>query len=96
MGRYDTRPEWLAVSSFRTKCRKSLGVRTLWRLYSCETLLERLPQHFEHMAAELGQFIQEEDAVVGQRHFARQRHLAAPDQPHLGDGERGGATRAGW
>jgi hypothetical protein len=35
-----------------------------------------------------------EDPVVRQRHFARQRHLAAPDQAHIGDGVVRGATWA--
>ena len=46
-----------------------LRFRTPARLYSCETLLEQLPQNLQHMAAALGQFILEEQAVVGQRHF---------------------------
>jgi hypothetical protein len=65
------------------------------KLYSCETLLERLAQDLQHMAAELGQFIQEAHAVVGQRHLARHRHLAAADQPHIRDGMMGGAKGAG-
>ena len=40
------------------------------KLYSCETILKRLAQDLKDMAAELGQFIQEEHAIVGQRHFA--------------------------
>ena len=36
------------------------------KLYLYETLLERLAQDLEDMAAELGQFIQEEHAMVGQ------------------------------
>ena len=47
------------------------------------------------MTAKLGQFIQEEDAVVGQRHFAWQRHLPTPDEPHIGDRVGRGARRAG-
>jgi hypothetical protein len=53
------------------------------RLYSYETLLERLAQDLEDMAAELGPCIQEEHAVVGQRHLARHRHVAPTDQPHI-------------
>ena len=37
------------------------------------------------MAPALRQFIQEEYAVVGQGHFARQGHLAAADEVHVGD-----------
>ena len=36
------------------------------------------------MPSELGEFIEEEDAMVGQRHLARQRSLP-PDQPHIGN-----------
>ena len=60
-----------------------------------EALLEQLAQDLEHMAARLGPFVQEEGAVVGQRHVARQRHLAPADQPRIRDGMMGGGTRAG-
>jgi len=43
-----------------------------------DTLLEGLAQHLEHVTFELGEIIQEEDAVMRQRHLARQWHLAAP------------------
>ncbi len=43
--------------------RAALGIR----------LIERLAQNFQDMAAELGPCIQEEHAMVGQRHLARQR-----------------------
>jgi hypothetical protein len=49
-------------------------------LYVYDTLLEGLAQDFQHVACALGQFIQEEHAVVRQRHFAGPRHLAAADQ----------------
>jgi hypothetical protein len=64
------------------------------RLYSCETLLEGLAQHLQDMSAELRQFIQKEDPMVRQRHLTWPRHLAAPDQPHIGDGVMRGAKRA--
>jgi hypothetical protein len=47
------------------------------------TLLQRLAQDLEAMSFELGEFIGEEDAMVGQRHLARHGHLAAADQPHI-------------
>jgi hypothetical protein len=56
---------------------------TCGRLYVYDTLLQRLAQHLEHVAVELGQFIQEEHAVMGQRHLPRRRDLAAPDQPRV-------------
>jgi hypothetical protein len=60
-------------------------------LYSCDIILERLTQHFEHIPLELGKLIEEEDAVVGQRHLAPQGHLAAADTPHIGNGLVGSA-----
>jgi hypothetical protein len=39
-------------------------------LFCREVVFERLAQDLQDMAAELGQFIQEEHAVVGQRHLA--------------------------
>ena len=53
--------------------------RTLWRLPSEDTILERLARDLEHMTAKLGPFIQEENAVVGQRHVAWHRHVAFTD-----------------
>ncbi len=64
------------------------------RWYSCDTLFQRLAQHFEHAAPELGPFVQKQDAVVRQRHLARQGDLATPDQPDIGDGVMRGAKRA--
>jgi len=54
-----------------------------------------LPQDLKDMAAALGQCIQEEPAMVGQRHVARHRHVAPADQPYIRNGVMGGATRAG-
>ena len=76
MGRYWTRPARLAVSSQLAKLIKSLRFMTCGRLYVYDTLLERLAQDLEHMTAKLGQFIQEEHAVVRQRYLARQWHQA--------------------
>jgi hypothetical protein len=58
-------------------------------------MIKGLAQHFQYVAAKLWQFIQEEHAVVRQRHLARPRHLPSPDQPHIGDGVRRGPQRAG-
>jgi hypothetical protein len=69
--------------------------RTCGRLYSCYTLLERLAQDLKDLAVELGQFIQEEHAIVGQRHLAWHRHMAATDSPRIRDGVVRGTTRAG-
>jgi uncharacterized protein (UPF0335 family) len=43
---------------------------------------ERLAQHFQHVAAEFRQLVEEQHAVVGQRNLARTRHPAAADQGH--------------
>jgi hypothetical protein len=58
-------------------------------LYVCDAVLERLAQDLEHMTVELRQFIQEEDAVVRQRHVPRPRHVAPADQPDIRDGVLG-------
>ena len=63
------------------------------KLYIYETLLEALAQDLQDVAAARRQFIQKEYPMMLQRHVARQRHLAAPDQPHLGDRVVRGATR---
>jgi hypothetical protein len=64
-------------------------------LYFCDTILERLAQNLEDMAAKLGQFIQEEHAIVGQRHLAEHRDVAAADQPRIRDSLVGRTSRAG-
>jgi hypothetical protein len=92
---YDDRavPESLRASIRLANSANVWRSRTCGRLSACNTLLKRL-EDLEDVAAELRQFVQKEDPVVRQRHFPRQRHLAAPDQAHLGDGVMGGATRA--
>jgi hypothetical protein len=67
----------------------------LWRLYLYETLLEGLAQDLEDMTAALGPFIENEHAVVGQRHLARHGHVAAADPPGVGNRVMGRAARAG-
>jgi hypothetical protein len=81
MGGYDTWPARLAASSLRAKFKKSLELRTLWRLYSYDTLLEGLAQHLQDVAPELRPFVQEKHPVVRQRHLAGHRHLAPPISP---------------
>jgi hypothetical protein len=68
MGGYGTPPKQLALSSRSAKSIISLKLRTLWRLYSYDTLLERLPQDLEHMACTLRELIEAEDAMMRQRH----------------------------
>jgi hypothetical protein len=73
---------------------------TFWRLYSEDILLlEGLAQDLDHMTAKLGQFIQEDHALVRQRHLARHLYMAPADQPDIRDGVMGvrhgrGGTKA--
>src|SRR6266542_5340542 len=55
------------------------------KLYSCDTLLDRLSQHFEHVPLELGELIQEQEAMVRQGHLLQHGQLAAADQADIGD-----------
>ena len=43
-------------------------------------VLDRLAQHLQDLAAELGEFVQEKHAVVGQGYFARPRQAPAARQ----------------
>src|ERR671923_1790588 len=81
MGGYYPLPRSLTAINRPANSARVLRSRTCGRLYVYDAVLQRLAQDLEHLTAELGQFIQEEDAVMGQRHFARHRHLAAADQP---------------
>jgi hypothetical protein len=65
VGGYWARPESLTLISRLAKSVKLSRSRTLWRLSIEDTLPKRLVQDLQDMAAELGQFIQEEHAVVG-------------------------------
>jgi hypothetical protein len=58
-------------------------------------VFERLAQHFQHLALELGQLVQEEDTMVGQAHLARPGDGAAADEAGVGDEVVGRAEGAG-
>src|SRR5262245_16711950 len=60
------------------------------QVYLDDTLLERLASDLERMTAALGEFIPPQDAVVGPRHVARHRHVAAADPSHVRHGVMGG------
>jgi hypothetical protein len=60
------------VVSRAAKVAKTFKLRTSAKLYVHETLLDRLPQDLEDMAAELRQFIQEVHPVVRERPLTRQ------------------------
>jgi hypothetical protein len=94
MGSYRPLPEPAEVMNRSAKAVKALRSRTRAKLYVEETLLERLAQHCEPVAAARRPRIHEEHTVARQRHLTRHRHLAAADQPHIRDGVVGGATRA--
>jgi hypothetical protein len=85
----------LEIMNRAAKAAKELRSRTSAKLYSCKTLLERLPQDLQDLAAALGPFIQNEHAMMGQRPLARHRHVPPTDQPRLREGLVTGATRAG-
>jgi hypothetical protein len=55
------------------------------RLSRCDATLKRLPPDLQDVAPELGPFIQEEHAIVGERQLARHRHVAPADQPDIRD-----------
>jgi hypothetical protein len=93
-GGYRARTASLTAMTHRANATKMLRFSTPARLYLCDTLLERLAQHFEHMAAELEEFIEVENTVARQRPLSPQRHLASSDQPHLRDCWVRGTTRA--
>jgi hypothetical protein len=76
----------LTAMTRRDNSAKELRSRTPAKLYVYDTLLERLAQDLEDMAAEFGPFIQERHAIVGQRHVARHRHMAPANHPRVRDG----------
>ena len=69
VGGYRALPPSLTAIIRKANSTKGLRFRTPVRLYSYDTPLERLAQHRQHVAAALRQLIQEEHAVVRQRHF---------------------------
>jgi hypothetical protein len=94
MGSYRPLPEPPTFVSRAANVAKTLKLRTSAKLYIYETLLERLPQDLQDMAAALGLFIQEAHAMVGQRHLTRHRHVPPTDQSRIRDGLVGRAERA--
>ena len=49
-------------------------------------IFQRLTQHFERLAVELGQFIEKKHTVVRQRNFAGRGRGTAADQARIADG----------
>jgi hypothetical protein len=91
---YCTLDRRLEVVSHTANLAKILRSKTPARLSAYDALFERLASDLDPMAAKLGEFVEEQDAVVGPRPLAGRRHLATPDQPDSGDGVVRGATRA--
>ena len=59
-----------------------------------DAVFERLAEDFEDVAGELGQLVEEEQAVVGERDLAGARDHAAADEAGVGDGVVGRAEGA--
>jgi len=95
VGGYHALPESFTAIIRKANSAKELRSRTSAKLYVYETLLERLPQDLQDMAAELGPCIQEQHAIVGQRHVARHWHVAPADLPRLRDGMMGSRDTGG-
>ena len=57
-------------------------------------VFQGLAQNFENVAWELRQFVEKEQAVVGERNFAGARDDSAADQSGVGDGVVRRAIRA--
>jgi hypothetical protein len=86
-------PQPVGVQTRATSPVSAARSKTRERLYACDPILKRLPQNIHDMAAELWPFIQEEHAMVGQRHVTQHRHVAPADQSCIRDGVMG--TRHG-
>jgi hypothetical protein len=65
------------------------------RLYSGNTLLERLSPDLEAMARARRPLIHQPEAMVREQHLPRQGYLDTADHVHRGDGGVGGLERAG-
>ena len=68
MGGYGPHLEPPEVVSRAAKVAKTLNSRTPARLYVCDPILERLAQHLQQVAFELGPLVEAQEAVVRQRH----------------------------
>jgi hypothetical protein len=73
-----TRPDPLKVGNHTTKVVRLLRFSTPERLYVYDPILQLLAQDLQDVAVEFRKFIQEKNAVVRQRHFARQQYRPMP------------------
>jgi hypothetical protein len=80
---YCALPESLTAITLMANPTNVLRSRTPVRLYVYDTILKWLAQDLGDMTAELGEFIQEEHTVVGQRDLPRHGHVTPTDQPHI-------------
>jgi hypothetical protein len=94
-GRYGALCESFALLTRTANSAKALRSRTRGRLHLYNMLLERLPQNFEHVAFELRELIEEEDAMMRTRHLPGHGNLALTDQADVGDGVVRGVTGPG-
>jgi hypothetical protein len=81
-----TRPDPLKLSSRTAIVARRLRFRTPAKLYVYDTILKRLGQDVKDLVAARGRFLQEEYAMVGQRHGTRHWH-GAPINPRAGMGK---------
>jgi hypothetical protein len=93
VGSYCPRPASLLASIRVANSAKLWRFRTRGRLYLEDTILKRLAQNFQDMAAALGAFIQTQDAVMSPRHLARHGDVPADTQTHIRDGVMWGVTQ---
>jgi hypothetical protein len=80
VGGYHALPESLMAIIRKANSANVLRSRTPAKLYVYDTLLERLAQDLQDMAAALGPFIREAHAVVGQH---RSPYLCRPIRRRL-------------
>ena len=80
---YHALPTGSEVMSRAAKTTNAWTSRTLTRWSCGDPIIERLPQGLEHTRFALRELIEEEDAMVGQRHLARHWHMAVADQPRI-------------
>jgi hypothetical protein len=87
VGSYHLLLEPTEVTSCASKSMKELRFATPSRLYVYDTILQLLAQDLQDVAAEFTKFIQEKNAVVRPRHFARQQCRPMPlfvkNVPHM-------------
>ena len=87
VGSYHLLLEPTEVTSCASKSMKELRFATPSRLYVYDTILQLLTQDLQDVAAEFTKFIQEKNAVVRPRHFARQQCRPMPlfvkNVPHM-------------